>query len=443
MESWEGDMPRLTSKSMLLLLTLVAACRGTIGDLDKDFDDDDDDRDTDADTDGDTDADADGGTDTDGDTDADTDADADTDTDTDTDGDTDADTDGDTDADTDGDTDADTDTDTDVDPTWSSFSGTLEYVKEVDGVTVCDATVSLSGTPFTGTCADCMFSFDVVGTVTRDDGSPDCDYDPLQTWVNDGTYSSLLMEYATNTASYGGSTFTIDAFRTRGATYYPGYGTGYDTAYNWYRYAGAYGTYSSADTTWAWTGNYIYWDVNSTETDTDYSYPYPLYDCYSTETGTEVTSSASGVYSGVSDSSCTAYYYGTYEVDVWAITPSAGETLTVSVDTVATATAFDPRLWVNDSDSCTVGAADDSFVCTYQPAAYDCPSLEFVADAETYSIMVESLGSCNGTTAEYALLVDAPSDPGLTLTNDNVSVTGTSTTTTTVTSLDLDGTLVP
>ena len=155
-------------------------------------------------------------------------------------------------------------------------------------------------------------------------------------------------------------------------------------------------------------------------------------------------SSAAGQYSGSSDSNCgTTSWYGYDEVDVWEVTPSAGETLTVSVDTVASATAFDPNMWVNDSDSCTVGGADDSFTCTYQPAAFSCPSLQFTTDAETYSIVVGSLGSCNGSTAEYVLLVDAPSDPGLTLAQDNLELAPTVTTTTTITTVDLDGTLVP
>ena len=287
----------------------------------------------------------------------------------------------------------------------------------------------------------------MAATLTRDDSTTGCEYDPLGTWINDGSYTAMLLEYVNTSGSYSGTPFTLDAFRARGQETYT-YGgstyTTYDTSYHWYDYTGSAGAYTSPYATWAWTGNAVYWDLNQTNTDTAYTYPYPSYDCTSTETATTTSASAAGLYSGSSDSNCgTSSWYGYDEVDVWQVTPSVGETLTVSVDTVATATAFDPYMWVNDSDSCTVGGADDSFTCTYQPAAYDCPSLQFTADAETYSIVVGSLGSCNGTTAEYTLLVDAASDPSLAQTQDNLELTPTVQTTTTVTSIDLDGTLVP
>ena len=69
--------------------------------------------------------------------------------------------------------------------------------------------------------------------------------------------------------------------------------------------------------------------------------------------------------------------------------------------------------------------------------------MQFVADAETYNVIVGSYGSCTGTAAEYALLVDAPSDPSLALVQDNYAPSSTTTTRTSTLSIDLDGTLVP
>jgi hypothetical protein len=73
------------------------------------------------------------------------DSDADTDTDSDTD----------TDTDTDSDTDADTDTDTDTDP---DFEATLQLRVTDDTKVLCDTTIELRGTPYTGSCPGCDYA---------------------------------------------------------------------------------------------------------------------------------------------------------------------------------------------------------------------------------------------------------------------------------------------
>lgn len=109
--------------------------------------------------------------------DADTDADADTDTDADTDSDTDTDTD--TDSDTDTDTDTDSDTDADPDAFHAEIQVTITMLDTAD--VVCDTTVELTGTPYTGTCAACSFAYEMTGEITAEAGSG-CPEDYLQTW---------------------------------------------------------------------------------------------------------------------------------------------------------------------------------------------------------------------------------------------------------------------
>jgi hypothetical protein len=92
----------------------------------------------------------------------------------------------------------------------------------------------------------------------------------------------------------------------------------------------------------------------------------------------------------------------------------------VSVDTTGASTAFDPAFWINDGASCTLLFADDNFTCTFRPTSYSCPSGTVTAAADgVYEIVVISYGECTGTDAEYALSVDAGTDPGLTLLLDD------------------------
>jgi hypothetical protein len=81
--------------------------------------------------------------------------------------------------------------------------------------------------------------------------------------------------------------------------------------------------------------------------------------------------------------------------DVYTITATEGDTITLSVDTVADATAFDPSFSVLSPSGCSVVAADDSFDCAFEPTDWQCPGIEFVApETGDYRILVQNLGSC-------------------------------------------------
>jgi len=245
--------------------------------------------------------------------------------------------------------------------------------------------------------------------------------------------------------NYYGYSYTYEFFIGAGS-YMSSYGYAYYNADRlWYTYSSPYYSYTSEGTTFSQVGNYLYLDMDRTEADYTWSQTYPTYGCYSPEYASPIYTSAVGAYSGTSDSHC-GYYAGTYpyEYDVWSVTPSSGQTVTVSVDTVADTTAFSPYMWILDEDECTLGWVSDSFDCSYAPSWGSCPSMEFVADAETYKIIIGSFGSCAGTTADYEILVDADSDPTLTLVADGVTNewTGTAGPATT-TFIDLDGEVIP
>jgi hypothetical protein len=122
-------------------------------------------------------------------TDADTDSDTDTDADTDSDSDTDSDTD--SDSDSDADSDSDSDTDSDSDP----FEATLQ-LRVTDGTTtdvLCDTTIELRGTPYTGSCPGCDYAYEVTGEITAEAGTA-CPYDELtyyQTYMATAAFPSI------------------------------------------------------------------------------------------------------------------------------------------------------------------------------------------------------------------------------------------------------------
>ena len=112
-----------------------------------------------------------------------------------------------------------------------------------------------------------------------------------------------------------------------------------------------------------------------------------------------------GSTSGSDDLGCKLNYN---PVDVWSIELSASEVITVSVDTVAADTAFDPALSVLDGlslDSEHLDDNDEFFDCTFAPVEYRCPQVELTMAPGTYAIVVLSYGNCTGTVAEYQLAV--------------------------------------
>ena len=87
----------------------------------------------------------------------------------------------------------------------------------------------------------------------------------------------------------------------------------------------------------------------------------------------------------------------------------AGDTITLVVDTLDPATAFDPVLTVIGPDRCEPVTDDDTLPCTAPPPAFACPSLRIDApDDGTYTLLVENLGSCaDPAIGSYRLLSGA------------------------------------
>ncbi|MFZ5480253.1 MAG: hypothetical protein ACOZNI_26045 [Myxococcota bacterium] len=319
---------------------------------------------------------------------------------------------------TDADTDADTDTDTDVDTVdpqaaqgvddgdiateygividgsgsiaGDALDGTVTVNTTMDGATLCDLDATVTGTPYVGDCTDCDFSFEVTSTITRDDGTEDCNPYPYWSFVEDETYFNLVMTHMA-TYDYYGYELT-DVWRTGFSYYSPYYGYYAGPYYTWssYEYPG-YGTYPD---TFGVNGDDIYWGVNTSFVDQDlsgyysycgYSYMYYAYEAASGSGGTSTLDCEGTV------------------VDTWTFEGVDGGTATITVDTVSADTAFDPVMIVADGDTCYIGYSDDAFDCTYPPPTYACPGAELDTEAGTYTVLVWSFGDCAGESAEYKI----------------------------------------
>lgn len=341
----------------------------------------------------------------DGDTDSDSDADSDADSDSDTDSDTDADSDTDTDSDSDSDGDADRE---DLDPNLrqamddvavaitafngvevtgemifsddgSTAEGAIEYQSTLDDSPVCDATISLTGTAYTGYCFGCDWAFQVQGEIIRDDGTDACSLNP---WL------SLVPERETGTYYLGWfETYYYGYFEDLFITTYTE--TPYEEPYTWYLFSYDGFEHGSAD----YYDGTVTWNLSYGE---EYFYYYGLFyqDC-----GSLSYSSSRSSYEGETSSStldCEGHLH-----DLWSVDVERGDILSVTLDTVASETASSPYFYLNDPDGCTFLLGQENFRCSHRTGWCPSASLE-IETSGTYDIVVGTDG-CFGESAEYTI----------------------------------------
>ncbi|MEQ1565688.1 MAG: hypothetical protein ABMA64_08625 [Myxococcota bacterium] len=314
------------------------------------------------------------------------------------------------DADTDADADSDADVDTDVTHTtepYGSMSGQVIVDLEVDGDNRCHAIVDLAGSPYTGDCPGCTFAFSVESSVTENQGN--CALSPARTWTESGVQVRPILAFSEEfglIAQYGPAVFTTlhDVLW---------FGSSYDfTPYGGAVYPGPYWsivTHSEVEA--ASTGGYYYY-----------------YSPYANSGGAPASFDGASLsweprwanenyyeYTEYLDWTCSQYLPSTYAlgpvagvttvgtlplhptdtIDVYEFDAAANDVITVGVDTVDPATAFDPSLQVTDSNGCLLAQSFSSYLCTYaDPNAWSgsytyCPALDFVAPTTgTYRVVV-------------------------------------------------------
>lgn len=290
------------------------------------------------------------------------------------------------------------DTGIEVAPTpWEALSGTMTYVSTFEGAEWCDATIGLEAAPYEGDCEGCDFALDVQAEIVADDSVPSC---------------ALYPPYALLEQHYGWWNFfdfvlAYGPYYEEGDALMSGYGVSYYYYGEWYIGESPYYWRALAfggDPGLRWDERGLSWSV-----DIDW-YTYPLYTfasyCYA-YTWSEATAAYGGDWEASGTLPCDGSGF-----DIWSLDASAGDTVAVSVDTVASETAFGPTLFLSDASGCMLAYAEDNFDCTH--GAYDCPALSVPVDgAGPWRVGVYVGESCGRGEGAYRLQVDAPADPAL------------------------------
>jgi hypothetical protein len=294
-----------------------------------------------------------------------------------------------------------------------SLEGSVVYASDYNGDLVCDATIDLVGTQYSGDCQDCAFAFDIDATLARDDGTADCSLDLRWTYL-EGVPPTYV-----NPRLFFWETFLPYPEYPQYA-YYNVLATGFSidrTAYGGGYYAGPYFdfiAYDGSTNTATLSGGNLRWSWGASQP--------ALPEAYVNDCGTLQPSSADQGWDGSAtadeDLDTTAW-----NVDVWSFTVPAeasGEVY-VTVDTTSIDTASDLAAYLSDPTGCTVQAADDNWACTYPPPAWSCPSFVIDPISEgTYEVMVWYTGAgAASTVADYQIRIASDFDTTLTLVTDD------------------------
>ena len=299
--------------------------------------------------------------------------------------------------------------DTDLSHMWrDSFTGTVTVDSIVEGNSICAATVSLVGTRFTGDCANCDFAFDIEATI--ESRVPEsCSVSPFYTWWLDpedfaDSDIALHMAHADPYMGYYGSYDDALLF-------------GYTAIEDGYTY-GPYFEPVASNGSFSRTGDDISWSIDSESEDVTYYYADSECDPQTDVSFEAGTAALAGNFTTAGSLPCPADGDES-ALDVYTITLAGAGDVTITVDTVAADSTFDPYFWINDSAECIVSGADDSFDCSFPPPEYQCPSGTFSGVAGTFQVVVGTYGGCEGTTSDYEITVGAAVDPSLTLVEDD------------------------
>jgi len=295
-----------------------------------------------------------------------------------------------------------------------NLSGTMRYARTLDGVEVCSVDFAITGTPYTGDCEGCDFAFDMTVTRTAESNPEQCwsyTLATMETPEGSGMRDPVLAHVPTYTTpewswtdaygveqTYGGYVYA-DVLRAGFTTYIAAYSGPYgewpEREYGPYFQnllwdGSRYGDFAREGDSLAWTWGQAY-ETSTSEGVQQW--------CPDVEVSTVQTRRALGIDAVQGEFPCDFAHH-----DAWSFPVEAGDIVSVTVDTVAAETAFDPMVWVNGPDSCTLLWVDEGFDCSFPPPAFQCPAGKFQATASgTYEVFVGTMSSCAGETAAYAL----------------------------------------
>ena len=112
---------------------------------------------------------------------------------------------------------------------------------------------------------------------------------------------------------------------------------------------------------------------------------------------------------------------GSELLDVWAMDLAAGDEVLVTVDSLDAENAFLPFVGVSGPDSCPIGVAVGGVPCSEGMLDDGCSGFNFIAESEgSHQIIVGTYMCMGADSSTYRIGVDAPSDPSLSLIDDDV-----------------------
>ena len=276
----------------------------------------------------------------------------------------------------------------------------IAYDSSVDGETVCDKQLSITGTPYTGDCDGCDFAFSIESTIVEDNSEPGCYLSDYRILNTRGTIRDVILGHAdvlelgegATAASYSDAVFVrygVDGFA---GTYGP-----YTRVLAHDDGAGDLGVFLR-------DGDAIEWGVETEDFTNGDDLLVDFCDVSYVSSWTDFELSG-----GFTTSSESVNCDGK-KVDVWTIDVESSTTVGLAVDTVAAETAFDAKLIVIGADDCVEATADDNYPCTFAPDRYECPAIEVDLAPGQYDVLVHSMiNVCREGVemGEYTLTVDS------------------------------------
>jgi hypothetical protein len=110
-------------------------------------------------------------------------------------------------------------------------------------------------------------------------------------------------------------------------------------------------------------------------------------------------------------------------LDVWTMDLAAGDEVLVTIDSPDADHSFVPLVGVSGPDSCPLGLAVGGLPCSGGTAADLCSGINFVAESDgSYQVIVATYTCVDSEFSSYRIGVDSPSDPNLSLIEDDVQM---------------------
>jgi len=296
--------------------------------------------------------------------------------------------------------------------------GTISYFSERGlpyEAEICEAEIEFSGQAYTGDCPECELTFSIdPAVVTHSDASTeDCSLRPQFSLVPTDGVEGLTLGLLDGVSSYSESRYGLDVTETRN---YRELFTGYHHGDEFFRYPVYTYHYTvesfydpSTGDAWEETRRSQFGQLQISEDQIAWSvyfgYGYPDTQMYRDGDCEVIAEQRGAPFASSLQESSTTDCLGR-SMDVWQVEASAGDLLSITVDTVAADTAFDPVFQLIAPSGCVVSAADDSFACTFPPPRYSCPAVQLTApESGAYRLLVWSMGSCASRLGDYAVHV--------------------------------------